>query len=119
MSALARPAVPPYWRRLSVGAPPRNRVAPLRLPRAGSVLAWAVALAAVVAGSALVRLHYGLGDRGIYWPDEIHQSVEQAHRLIYGYGLVPWEFIRGARSWAFPGMLALVLWVGRAVGVSD
>lgn len=40
----------------------------------------------------------------IFWPesaypDETIQSIEQAHRLLFGYGLVPWEFEFAARSW--------------------
>ena len=30
------------------------------------------------------------------WGDEIFQSSEQAHRLVFGYGLVPWEFQLGS-----------------------
>ena len=41
-----------------------------------------------------------LTDDGIYWPDEIHQSLEPAHRLVFGYGLIAWEFSDGARNWA-------------------
>ena len=43
---------------------------------------------------------------GIYHPDEIFQTVEQAHRLVFGTGLVPWEFVYGTRSWVLPGALA-------------
>jgi len=43
---------------------------------------------------------------GINHPDEVFQSLEQAHRLVFGYGAVPWEFEYGARSWLLPGMLA-------------
>jgi GPI mannosyltransferase 3 len=39
-------------------------------------------------------------------PDQIYQSVEQAHRLLFGYGVVPWEFRAGARSWLMPGVAA-------------
>lgn len=40
----------------------------------------------------------------LLWPtmahtDEIFQSVERAHWLVFGYGVVPWEFEHGARSW--------------------
>ena len=42
-------------------------------------------------------------------PDEIYQTQEQAHRLVYGYGIVPWEFRDGVRSWILPGLLALEL----------
>jgi GPI mannosyltransferase 3 len=43
---------------------------------------------------------------GIDHPDEVFQTVEQAHRLVFGNGLVPWEFVYGTRSWMLPGMLA-------------
>jgi hypothetical protein len=39
-------------------------------------------------------------------PDEIYQTLEQAHRLVYGYGIVPWEFVVHERSWILPGGLA-------------
>ena len=42
----------------------------------------------------------------VVWPDEIFQTLEQAHRLAFGYGIVPWEFRAGARSWLLPGLLA-------------
>jgi GPI mannosyltransferase 3 len=43
---------------------------------------------------------------GINQPDEVFQTVEQAHRLVYGTGVLPWEFAYGARSWVLPGALA-------------
>ncbi len=52
---------------------------------------------------------------GIHYPDEVMQSLEQAHRLVFGSGLVPWEFRDGARSWLLPGMLAVPMWLGNAV----
>jgi phosphatidylinositol glycan class B len=55
------------------------------------------------------RLYVVFTDHGIHWPDEIHQSLEPAHRLVFGYGLVAWEFSEGARNWAFPGFIAAVM----------
>ncbi|MCC6333003.1 MAG: hypothetical protein IT380_03325 [Myxococcales bacterium] len=46
------------------------------------------------------------GDEGIVWPDEVYQSFEPAHRLVFGHGLVAWEFVEGARNWALPGFVA-------------
>jgi phosphatidylinositol glycan class B len=43
------------------------------------------------------------------WPDEIFQSLEQAHRVVFGRGIVPWEFRDGTRSWLFPGVLAGIM----------
>jgi len=50
------------------------------------------------------------------YPDEIFQSVEQAHRLVYGNGLVPWEFVYGTRSWFLPGVLAGLMEFARLFG---
>jgi hypothetical protein len=39
-------------------------------------------------------------------PDESIQYLEQAHRLVFGYGVVPWEFRYFIRSWLIPLALA-------------
>ena len=69
-------------------------------------------------GSAL-RLWMATHDDGVFWPDEIYQGLEPAHRLIFGYGIVAWEFQEGARNWAFPGFIALVLKGCQMLGVTD
>ena len=48
----------------------------------------------------------------IHYPDEVFQSLEQAYRAVFGYGLVPWEFRDGARSWLLPGLLSAPMWLG-------
>jgi phosphatidylinositol glycan class B len=65
-------------------------------------------VAVLVLGFAM-RCYDVATDDGIYWPDEVYQSLEPAHRLVFGYGLVAWEFIEGARTWALPGLVAVVL----------
>lgn len=52
----------------------------------------------------------------INYPDEIFQAIEPAHRLVYGTGLMPWEFVYGARSWALPGFIAGVMQAVRIFG---
>jgi GPI mannosyltransferase 3 len=52
----------------------------------------------------------------VNWADEIFQTIEPAHRLIYGYGLVPWEFQLGMRSWLVPGIIAGLIELGRFIG---
>lgn len=66
---------------------------------------------------AVLRLHAAFTDHGLYWPDEIYQSLEPAHRLIWGYGLVAWEFIDGARNWALPGFVAFWFMLAKAFGL--
>jgi hypothetical protein len=50
------------------------------------------------------------------WGDEIFQVSEQAHRLVYGSGLVPWEFQLGMRSWLLPGVIAALIELARIAG---
>ncbi len=50
-------------------------------------------------------------------PDEIMQVLEQAHRLVHGAGMIPWEFEQGTRSWLLPGAMAGLLWVARLLGL--
>jgi GPI mannosyltransferase 3 len=47
-------------------------------------------------------LHYSLAQG-----DEIFQASEAAHRLVFGYGFLPWEFAYGARSWIL-GLLSAI-----------
>ena len=44
----------------------------------------------------------------IYHPDENFQAFEQAHRLAFGYGIVPWEFVAGIRSPVLPFIFAAI-----------
>ena len=55
-----------------------------------------------------LRLYFAFASPNLAHPDEIFQNQEQAHRLVYGYGIVPWEFREGVRSWILPGLLAAV-----------
>jgi GPI mannosyltransferase 3 len=50
------------------------------------------------------------------WGDEIFQASEQAHRLVYGSGLVPWEFQLGMRSWLLPSVIAALMEFARIGG---
>jgi len=34
------------------------------------------------------------------------ETFEQAHRLAFGNGFIPWEFDEGVRSYFWPGLLA-------------
>jgi hypothetical protein len=52
----------------------------------------------------------------IVWGDEIFQTSEQAHRLVYSTGLVPWEFQLGMRSWLLPGVIAALMELSRIAG---
>ena len=48
--------------------------------------------------------------------DELFQFLEAGHRIAFGYGMVPWEFDYGARSWALGYVSALPLAVAGLFG---
>jgi GPI mannosyltransferase 3 len=68
---------------------------------------WALAAILVVAFSLRMFVAYAMPN--MIWPDEIFQTMEQAHRAVFGNGMVPWEFRQGTRSWMLPGFLAGVI----------
>ncbi|MBZ0214976.1 MAG: hypothetical protein K8F25_00345, partial [Fimbriimonadaceae bacterium] len=53
-----------------------------------------------------------------YHPDETFQYWEQGYRLAFGYGIVPWEYRTGIRSWIVPGFLASIMSVVDYLGGS-
>src|SRR5688500_9723123 len=56
---------------------------------------------------------------GILHPDEHQQFLEQAYRMIHGYGKKFWEQDLGMRHPLYPALLAVPLRVLEAVGVRD
>jgi hypothetical protein len=68
-----------------------------------------MALLAVAASAILLRLAAWVAFPNILWPDEVFQSLEPAHRAVFGYGIIPWEFRVGTRSWILPGAIAGVM----------
>jgi phosphatidylinositol glycan class B len=80
--------------------------------------AWITPARGLLILAACIRICTAIWDQGIVWPDELFQTLEQAHRFAFGRGVIPWEFRDGARSWLFPGMLGLVFKAASAVGVT-
>lgn len=76
---------------------------------------WFVLIAIFAVGLAL-RVGVALRSPSIEWPDEIFNTLEPAHRLVYGYGVIAWEWRDGIRSWVYPAFLAGVMrataWMG-------
>ncbi len=64
----------------------------------------------------LLRLGLHMFSDFVVYPDELHQYLEQGHRLAFGYGLVFWEWHWGARNYLLPGIVAALLlpfkWLG-------
>ena len=73
-------------------------------------------LHAIAAGALALRLAMVWRSEHLGHPDEVFQYLEQAHRLVYGYGFVPWEYRFARRNWLLPGALAGLLEALRLAG---
>jgi phosphatidylinositol glycan class B len=83
---------------------------------AGPRLVGLALLAASLVAGLMCRLWVARHDDGVFWPDEVYQSLEPAHRIVFGYGLVAWEFMKGARSYALPAGVAALMKLGVVLG---
>ena len=73
----------------------------------------------VLALAFAVRAGVALSGDFVLHPDEIMQYLEPAHRLVFGSGVVFWEYFYGARSWLVPGLVAAVLALFDALGLDE
>lgn len=69
-------------------------------------------------GLAARLLVAGWGDVPLH-PDEFFQYLEPAHRLVYGYGVIPWEYDYGIRSWLIPIVIAGIITVAEWLGLGE
>jgi len=91
------------------------RMSTRTLTRGQKVLAWV----SLLAFSLALRIGLAVGSPNIFFPDEIFQTLEPAHRLMYGFGVISWEWRMGIRSWVFPTFLAAVMRVTAPLGGSS
>lgn len=54
----------------------------------------------------------------MHWPDEHFQTLEPAAKIVYGYGLMSWEWLEGFRSWIMPAVFVPLLFVLKIFGVT-
>ena len=73
------------------------------------------ALIATILLVAVVLRILAFSPYAIHHPDEAVQYLEQAHRLAFGSGLVPWEYRFGMRSWLLPVLLAGPMALGEVI----
>ena len=66
-----------------------------------------------------VRAGVALSGDFMLHPDEIMQYLEPAHRLVFGSGVMYWEYFYGARSWLVPGLVAAVLALFDTLGLGE
>jgi GPI mannosyltransferase 3 len=84
--------------------------------RGGVTGRYRLVLVGLLAGAFAIRMVTYALFGGITHPDEVFQYLEQAHRIVFGIGMIPWEYQLGVRSWLFPGFLAGVMEVTRLIG---
>ena len=74
-----------------------------------------VPLIALLVAAAIVRVVATVQTSNSFlYPDELFQYLEQAHRHVFGYGVVPWEYRLGLRSWLYPLLLSMPMRLGDA-----
>ncbi len=73
----------------------------------------------IFAVSFLVRIYASTTSIAQIFPDEIFQTLEPAHKLVFGHGFTYWEFKVGARSWFLPGIIAGIYKLLDLCGVKD
>ncbi len=66
-----------------------------------------------------MRLLAAIGGDWIMRPDELFQYLEQAHRIVFGYGSVPWEFRFAERTWLLPALSVPPLWLAKITGLDS
>ncbi|HLZ79854.1 MAG TPA: hypothetical protein VKQ09_11005 [Sphingomonas sp.] len=75
---------------------------------------WRVTLPFALTLGLALRL-VALAVPSVHHPDEIFQYLEPAHRLVFGQGIVTWEWRYGMRSWFIPlgiaGLMKLGAWI--------
>ena len=67
----------------------------------------------VMALAAALRVLTAVTGDWLLRTDELFQYLEQAHRVVFGYGEIPWEFRFGMRSWLLPMMSVPPLWFAK------
>lgn len=72
----------------------------------------------LVAGFVL-RLFLAFNTNLILRPDEQVQYLEQAHRVVFGYGIVPWEYRVGARNWMIASPAIFALYLAKFFGIEQ
>ncbi len=64
----------------------------------------------LIAIGLFLRMVFAIYADNIHHPDELFQYLEQAHRLVFGYGMITWEYRFGIRSWLLPFMVSIPLY---------
>lgn len=69
--------------------------------------------------SVCLRLVIALFTRGFFQPDEYYQALEPAHKVVFGYGYLTWEWLspQPVRGVLYPAINIPAYWVLKASGL--
>lgn len=70
----------------------------------------------IVGVGLLIRLGLAVFSTGMHWPDEQFQTLEPASKIVFGYGLMSWEWQEGFRSWIAPVFFMPILFLCKVFG---
>ncbi|KAK7488449.1 hypothetical protein BaRGS_00020234 [Batillaria attramentaria] len=73
----------------------------------------------VFLGLLVIRLVNAMLIQTFFVPDEFWQSLEVAHKMVFNYGYLTWEWQAGIRSYAYPLLFATLYQVLRILGLDN
>ena len=76
-------------------------------------------LRTVFAACVLFRVVNALCVRTFFSADEYWQSVEVAHKLVFGYGHLTWEWTHGLRGYLHPLIFAIPYKIAQTIGLDS
>ncbi|ODQ54917.1 hypothetical protein SAICODRAFT_64193 [Saitoella complicata NRRL Y-17804] len=88
---------------------------PIQRPAAAGDIPWNTST--VFLGLLVLRILNALTIKTFFQPDEYYQSLEVAHKIVFGYGYTTWEWDEGIRNPLHPAVLAVLYKVLSVVGV--
>jgi GPI mannosyltransferase 3 len=71
-------------------------------------------IGATLAVALILRIAAALTP-AIHHSDEIGQYLDQAHKIVFGYGTTPWEYRVGMRNWLVPLVLSAPMALGNLI----
>lgn len=71
----------------------------------------------VVSAILVVRLLSVFVVQTWYVPDEYWQTLEVAHKYVFGYGALTWEWQKGIRSYFYPSVVAAIYYILKLTGL--
>ncbi|CAH0746403.1 unnamed protein product [Diatraea saccharalis] len=71
----------------------------------------------VLAAILVVRLVSVFLVRTWFVPDEYWQTLEVAHKQVFGYGSLTWEWQQGIRSYLYPALISVLYYVLKLTGL--